>query len=43
MSYMDSRARKELQEGMAHGLQIAGANIFKLIKSLRMTGQWQPV
>lgn len=38
MSYMDSRARKELKEGMAHGLQIAGANIFKLIKSLRITG-----
>ncbi len=38
MSYMDQRARKELQKGMAHGLQIGGANFFKLIRSLRITG-----
>lgn len=38
MSYMDQRAREELQKGMAHGVQIAGANIFKLLKSLRITG-----
>ena len=38
MSYMDQRGRAELKAGMAYGLQIAGANIFKLIKSLRLTG-----
>ena len=38
MSYMDQRARKELKEGMAYGLQIAGANIMKLIPSILITG-----
>ncbi len=38
MSYMDQRARKELKEGIAYGPQIAGANIFKLIPSLMITG-----
>lgn len=38
MSYMDQRAREELQKGIAHGPQIAGANIFKLLKSLMITG-----
>lgn len=34
MSYMDQRAVKEIKEGMAHGIRIAGANVFKLVKSL---------
>jgi xylulokinase len=34
MSYMDQRARREVRDGMAHGLQIGGANIIHLIKSL---------
>ena len=38
MSYMDQRAREELKKGMAYGAQIAGANIPKLLKSLRITG-----
>ena len=38
MSYMDQRATKEIKEGIANGLQIAGANIFKLIPSLMITG-----
>lgn len=38
MSYMDQRAREELKKGIAHGLQIAGANVFKLLKSLMITG-----
>ena len=38
MSYMDQRARRELREGMAHGLQIAGANAELLLRSLRATG-----
>lgn len=38
MSYMDQRAKKELKEGIAHGLQVAGVNVFKLIKSLNATG-----
>ena len=29
MSYMDQRARKELQEGMGHGLKISGVNALK--------------
>ncbi|SEO00486.1 FGGY-family carbohydrate kinase [Paenibacillus sp. OV219] len=38
MSYMDHRAKRELKEGIANGLQIAGANVFKLLKSLAITG-----
>ncbi len=38
MSYMDQRAREEIRAGMAYGMQIAGANIFRLIKSLAITG-----
>jgi xylulokinase len=38
MSYMDQRARRELKEGMAHGLRLGGANVAKLIKSLVVTG-----
>jgi xylulokinase len=38
MSYMDQRAREELHEGLAFGPQIAGANVYRLLKSLRITG-----
>jgi len=38
MSYMDQRAREELKLGIANGLQIAGANVYKLIRSLIITG-----
>lgn len=38
MSYMDQRAKEEIKKGIAHGFQIAGANVFKLIKSLVITG-----
>ena len=38
MSYMDQRAVEEIRKGIAYGIQIAGANIFKLLKSLRITG-----
>ncbi len=38
MSYMDQRAKDELKKGIAHGPQIAGANIPKLLKSLQITG-----
>ena len=38
MSYMDQRAREELRRGIAHGIQIAGANVGKLLTSLRLTG-----
>ncbi len=38
MSYMDQRAKEEIKEGIAYGFQIAGANIFKLIPSLIITG-----
>jgi xylulokinase len=38
MSYMDQRAKEELKKGIANGIQIAGANVAKLIPSLRITG-----
>lgn len=38
MSYMDQRARREMKEGIESGPKIAGLNIYKLIKSLRITG-----
>ena len=38
MSYMDQRAKEEIKKGIAYGPQIAGANIFKLIPSLAITG-----
>ncbi len=37
-SYLDQRATKELKQGLAHGPQIAGANAFKLVRSLAITG-----
>ncbi|MDE6412532.1 MAG: FGGY-family carbohydrate kinase, partial [Eubacterium sp.] len=38
MSYMDQRAREELKTGIAHGVQIAGAEVSKLLKYLKYTG-----
>ena len=38
MSYMDQRAKEELKKYMAYGLQIAGANVVPLLKSLIATG-----
>ena len=38
MSYMDQRAGEEIRRGIAHGIQIAGANVVKLVKSLVITG-----
>ena len=38
MSYMDQRSKEEIKKGIANGIQIAGANIFKLIPSLIITG-----
>lgn len=37
MSYMDQRAREEIKKGMAHGIQIAGAEVTKLLKYLYYT------
>ena len=37
-SYMDQRAKKQIKDGIANGIQIAGANIVKLIPSLIITG-----
>lgn len=37
MTYMDQRAREELQKGIAHGVQIAGAEITKCLKYLYHT------
>lgn len=38
LSYMDQRAKEEIKKGIAYGIKIAGANIFKLIPSLIITG-----
>ena len=38
MDYSDQRAGEELKKGLAHGPQIAGANIVKLLRCLRATG-----
>lgn len=38
MSYMDQRAKEELKKYMAYGIQIAGANLIPLAKSLIVTG-----
>ena len=38
MSYMDQRAKAELKAGIAHGVQIAGANVWKLLRSLLVNG-----
>lgn len=37
-SYMDQRAVKEMKEGISYGLQVAGANIAKLLPALMITG-----
>ncbi|MCC8074152.1 MAG: FGGY-family carbohydrate kinase [Clostridiales bacterium] len=38
MTYMDQRAREELKNGIAHGVQVAGAEVTKLLKYLKYTG-----
>lgn len=38
MSYMDQRAGDELKKGLAYGVQIAGANVGRLLKCLSATG-----
>src|SRR5690554_809137 len=38
MSYMDNRAKRELEEGLATGIRISGINIYKLLNSILITG-----
>ena len=38
MSYMDQRAKKQLEKGISHGIKVADANIRKLLVSLAITG-----
>lgn len=38
MTYMDQRAREEIKKGIAHGVQVAGAEVTKLFKYLKYTG-----
>jgi len=38
MSYMDQRAKNEIRKGMSYGIQIAGGNILKVLKSIAITG-----
>lgn len=38
MTYMDQRAREELKKGIAYGIQVAGAEVTKLLKYLHYTG-----
>ncbi|MCL2532122.1 MAG: FGGY-family carbohydrate kinase [Oscillospiraceae bacterium] len=37
-SYMDQRATEQHKRGMAHGLQVAGGNVVKLLRALKCTG-----
>ena len=37
MSYMDQRAEKEIKECMGNGIQVSGANVFKLVRSLMIS------
>lgn len=34
MSYMDQRAKAEIKKGMKFGVQVAGVNVFRLLKSI---------
>ena len=36
MSYMDQRAKQEVRDGICGGIEIAGGNLFKTLKSLRI-------
>lgn len=38
MSYMDQRAFREVKEGIGTGIKVSGINIFKLLKSIKITG-----
>lgn len=38
MSYMDQRAKEEIKKGIAYGIQIAGGNVLKVLKSVLLTG-----
>ena len=38
MSYMDQRSTEEIKKGIANGIQVAGANITKIVPSLQITG-----
>ncbi|MBQ4176989.1 MAG: FGGY-family carbohydrate kinase [Lachnospiraceae bacterium] len=38
MSYMDQRARKELQDGMQSGVRVQGLNVVNLVRSMMLTG-----
>ncbi|MBN2443478.1 MAG: FGGY-family carbohydrate kinase [Spirochaetales bacterium] len=38
MSYLDQRAAKQKHDSVEHGIQVAGVNIFKLLKSLFING-----
>lgn len=37
MTYMDQRAREEIKKGISHGVQVAGAEVTKLLKYLYYT------
>ncbi|MBN2880149.1 MAG: FGGY-family carbohydrate kinase [Clostridia bacterium] len=38
MSYMDNRAKKQMEETLSDGLKIGGVNLQKLMKSISITG-----
>ncbi len=37
-SYMDQRAHRQIKETMSKGIRISGVNVFKLLKSIHITG-----
>jgi xylulokinase len=38
MSYMDCRSTEEFRKGIVHGIRFSGLNLYKLIRSIRITG-----
>ena len=38
MSYMDNRAKKQMISTLSNGIKIEGVNVFKLLKSISITG-----
>lgn len=38
MSYMDTRATEEIKSGIKHGLQVSGLNLYKFLRSIKISG-----
>lgn len=38
MSYMDFRAEKEFKDGLSNGIKVDGVNVYKLLRSVKLSG-----